>query len=185
MTTRDPAHGEPDLDDSLRLLAEDDARVKAPDRVYAKVMAAWDGEIARGQGPGESPESRQGIRQTPPRRVVSGTWLGRAAALAAAAVLAIAWIVARGSYGESRTEPPVARTTIPISAATNLMTVPPLDSESLQLVRVRMPRGALRAFGIPLVDPDAAAEVEVDVIVGEDGFPRSIRRVQPIAASSQ
>lgn len=167
MNNRDPERGEPDLDDLLRALAQDDASVRAPDRVHARVMAAWD----------------TGRFHTQPRsrRWMTVAWLGRAAALAAAAILVVAWIVARRTHGEA----PIARTTIPISAATNLMTSPPLETESLQLVRVRMPRGALRAFGIALVEPDATAEVEVDVIVGEDGFPRSIRRVQPIAAGRQ
>jgi hypothetical protein len=167
MTNRDPERGEPDLEEVLRALAEDDAQVRAPEHLHARVMATWD--VKRHQTP-----SARG-------RWVSGGWLGRAAALAAAAVFLVAWIVARRTHGEA----PVARTTIPISAATNLMAVPPLETESLQLVRVRMPRGSLRAFGIALVDPDASAEVEVDVIVGEDGFPRSIRRVEPIVAGSQ
>lgn len=166
MNNRDPERGEPALDDLLRALAQDDAQVTAPERLYASVMAQWD-------------SARQQIPATP-RSWVSGAWLGRVAALAAAAVLVVAWMIARGP-----SPAPIARTTMPISAATNLVTGPPLETESLQLVRVRMPRGALRAFGIALVDPDAAAEVEVDMIVGEDGFPRSIRRVQAIAAGSQ
>jgi hypothetical protein len=117
-------------------------------------------------------------------RWVSRVWLGRAAAVAAAAVLAVAWIVARGNIGAGGAA--VSHTTLPISAATTgLMVGPPLESESLQIVRVRMPRGALRAFGIALLDPEATAEVEVDVVVGEDGFPRSIRRVQPVSAGHQ
>ncbi len=168
-TNRDPNGGEPDLDHLLRALAQDDARVVAPERLHAMVMEKWD---TRRQAP-HSPE--------PSARWISGAWMGRAAAIAAAVVFVVAWIIARGAHDER----PIAHTTIPIGAATNLLTGPPLETESLQLVRVRMPRGALRAFGIALVDPDAAAEVEVEVIVGEDGFPRSIRRVQPIADRSR
>ncbi len=170
MTNRDPERGEPEFDDLLRALRHADARVTAPEHLHASVMERW--------------ETERAPSQPAPRRWVTGAWLGRAAALAAAVVLVVAWIVARGTHGGLRNEAPISRTTIPISAATNLMTGPPLETESLQLVRVRMPRGALRAFGIALVDPDAGAEVEVEVVVGEDGFPRSIRRVQPIAAGS-
>ncbi len=49
--------------------------------------------------------------------------------------------------------------------------------EALQLVRLRMPRQALAAFGLVLIDPEAAGMVHVDVLVGEDGLPRDIRRV--------
>ena len=49
--------------------------------------------------------------------------------------------------------------------------------ETLQLVRLRMPRQALAAFGLLLVDPDTTGVVDVDVLVGEDGLPRHIRKV--------
>ena len=55
-----------------------------------------------------------------------------------------------------------------------------LAAEPLQLVRVRVPRTSLRAFGVALIDPDASGLVDVDLVVGSDGLPRDIRRVRPV-----
>jgi hypothetical protein len=49
--------------------------------------------------------------------------------------------------------------------------------EALQLVRLRMPRQALATLGVILIDPEAAGVVHVDVLIGEDGLPRDIRKV--------
>jgi hypothetical protein len=52
-----------------------------------------------------------------------------------------------------------------------------LPSESGQdsILQVRMQRGALERFGLP-VDPDQAAEwVDLDFLVGEDGQPQAVR----------
>lgn len=52
-----------------------------------------------------------------------------------------------------------------------------LPSESGQdsILQVRIQRGALERFGLP-VDPDQAAEwVDVDFLVGEDGQPQAVR----------
>jgi len=56
--------------------------------------------------------------------------------------------------------------------------VPLGDHEPLQMVRLRLPRGALQALGVAMLEPDAGAVVDVDVLVGEDGLPRDIRRVR-------
>jgi hypothetical protein len=54
---------------------------------------------------------------------------------------------------------------------------PALETETLQLVRVRMPRRALAAVGFVVGGPDAEGFVEVDFVVGEDGLSRDVRRV--------
>jgi len=55
---------------------------------------------------------------------------------------------------------------------------PALTTEPLQLVRLRVPREALQGLGVALIEPDAAGMVDLDVLVGEDGLPRNIRKVQ-------
>lgn len=55
---------------------------------------------------------------------------------------------------------------------------PVQDSEALQLVRLRLPREALQALGLALLEPDASGVVDVDVLIGEDGLPRDIRKVR-------
>lgn len=55
------------------------------------------------------------------------------------------------------------------------------------ILEVRMQRGALERFGLP-VDPDRASEfVDVDFLVGEDGQPQAVRLHQdlPIATATQ
>jgi hypothetical protein len=48
------------------------------------------------------------------------------------------------------------------------------------ILEVRMQRGALERFGLP-VDPDRASEfVDVDFLVGEDGQPQAVRLHQDL-----
>ena len=77
--------------------------------------------------------------------------------------------------------PPVAAE----GSAVTFVADPPLEGESLQIVRMRVPRQALQAFGLSMGDPDVATIVEVDVVVGEDGLPRDIRRVRPVADAGE
>jgi len=130
--------------------------------------------------------------RVPSRTVVIASW-----ALAAAAVLAasVGWV-------RTRTEPvtPVSVPTISaqISGAntndsnagenetllaadydggefTQLPGSLPSESGQDSILQVRMQRGALERFGLP-VDPDQAAEwVDVDFLVGEDGQPQAVR----------
>lgn len=180
MKHRDPERGEPDLDHMLRALAQDDAQARAPTHLREAVLAAWDAQHA-------SPVTRP----APWHR----RWRGQMAAAAAAAVLAVAWLVAHFAPGRVPVDPSGRATDAVDSrsyfaptgdaALSTLVGEPALDSESLQIVRLRMPRGALRAFGVALLDPDAASDVEVDVLVGDDGFPRSIQRVRPMPVAAQ
>jgi hypothetical protein len=55
---------------------------------------------------------------------------------------------------------------------------PPLSSEPVQMVRLRVRRDALQALGLAVLEPDAAGTVELAVLVGEDGLPRDIRQVR-------
>ncbi len=51
----------------------------------------------------------------------------------------------------------------------------PSASSDESILEVRMQRGALERFGLP-VDPDRASEfVDVDFLVGEDGQPQAVR----------
>jgi len=57
----------------------------------------------------------------------------------------------------------------------------PLDAgptgEEARLVRVRLPRGALRSFGLPMDEERAAEKILADVVLGEDGTARAVRFV--------
>jgi hypothetical protein len=195
MNHRDPERGEPDLDDMLRALAQDDAQAKAPAHLHDAVLAAWDAEHA-------ATEVRAGIwaglKAGPYDDRAAAPWLARwrgQMAAAAAAVIAVSWLVAHFTAGRapldaSRREGATGDGRVYFAptgdaAMSALVGEPALDTESLQIVRVRMPRGALRAFGVALLDPDATSDVEVDVLVGDDGFPRSIQRVRPMPDAAQ
>lgn len=57
---------------------------------------------------------------------------------------------------------------------------PVRDGEALQLIRLRLSRDALQTLGIVLAEPGTAGSVDVDVLIGEDGLPRDIRKVRVI-----
>jgi len=53
-----------------------------------------------------------------------------------------------------------------------------------QLVRLEVPRSALRSFGLLGIEPadeSSSATVVADVVVGEDGLARAVRFVRPAA----
>jgi hypothetical protein len=94
-------------------------------------------------------------------------------------------------FDEGRRAPPTARATRVVRDVTNVPLIdspaavsvtagPDVPADSLQLVRLRMPRTALQAFGVALIEPDATGLVDVDLVVGSDGLPRDIRRVRPV-----
>lgn len=57
---------------------------------------------------------------------------------------------------------------------------PAFETESLQIVRLRVPRVSLEVFGVALLEPEASVLVDVDVVVGDDGLPRDIRRIRRV-----
>jgi hypothetical protein len=112
-----------------------------------------------------------------PRRKVRARWkVGVGMAAAAMLAIVIGARMLRSPIDESR--PPELRR-VPV-ALTTLAADPILETESLQLVRVRLPRAALGAFGVALAGPDSGDIVDVDVLVGDDGLAREIRRIQPV-----
>ncbi len=76
------------------------------------------------------------------------------------------------------------RTPVPVrpEVATGFFAIPGNDPfERLdhgRLVRVRLPRSSLRAFGLPMNEERALEMVKADVVLGEDGLARAIRFVQ-------
>jgi hypothetical protein len=51
------------------------------------------------------------------------------------------------------------------------------DLESGSIVRVELPMTALAAYGVDIVPDPARAEVQADLLVGQDGHARAIRVV--------
>jgi hypothetical protein len=159
-----------DFDVAWRAFAEEDAQLEAPARVRHRVMAAWK---ASHQDHAPAPSTRRHI--------------GHAAVALAAAALLIAVGLAAAYLGRTRhgattpdtvaTRPHESDAEVPL---VRLTADAAYETESLQLVRLRMPRTNLEVFGVALLDPDASRLVDVDVVIGDDGLPRDIRRVRPV-----
>ena len=137
------------LFDALRHAESDDS---APPHVESAVMKAWDASHA----PAVSSV-----------RVTAASWV---ASLAAAAVLAIGLTVVGGRL---RSAAVVTPSLVAEAPTVILVGEPVRDGEQIRLVRMRMPAAALHTLGI--TSPGALAEVDVDVIVGEDGVARAVR----------
>ncbi len=136
----------------LGALRDAESTTAAPARVEAAVMRAWDASHA-------------------PRlveaRLSAASWFG---SLAAAAVLSVGLTVVGGRLRSTATVG--ASLAAEASPMVILVGAPVLDGEQVRLVRMRMPASALHALG---VTSTGAADVDVDVIVGEDGVARALR----------
>jgi hypothetical protein len=54
----------------------------------------------------------------------------------------------------------------------------PADTVDAAILRVRMQRGALGAFGLPVNEDRAGEWIQVDLLVGNDGLPQAVRLPQ-------
>lgn len=97
-------------------------------------------------------------------------------ALAAALFLVVAalvwWKPAPVPQQASAPRAPVFTGFIPLSAAG-------LDpAEASHVIRIRLPRGELRRFGLPVGEGLERVSIEADVVIGQDGIARAVRFVQ-------
>jgi len=181
-----------DFAEAWRAFEEEDAAVSVPASVEAAVMAAWH---ARGSNEtGRRHRSRRvehaavaaGIlialggtavfqRGRPPRDA-SPSPRSVAAAIPADALPPAPSVVAQSPVVPT----PIGEATTQTPEPTREHKASIVDSEPLQLVRVRMPREALAAFGVSLVEPEATSLVDVELLVADDGMPRRIRNVTAV-----
>ena len=152
------------LQESLRALAKDaaDDDAQVPAHVDAAVMAAWD--VSR---PGRAPTA-------------SRPWVPWAVACAAVVMTAVllTWRPANpGAPSQTAGSP------APLIQQ-ELVLVPEFDRAGpLMLMRVRMTRREFSRLGVPMRNPDGDGLVDVEVLVGEDGVARSIRRAVPVEST--
>ena len=173
------------FDRAWRIYADEESGRNAPAHLEARVRAARTGQTRH-------PRRRQPGRHRSP--VVAGL------AVAASVALAAAWSVVR-TPDQMAVAPsldvgfsaPIAAFAAAVPREAPALRVParpalparvtpasaPVSAagEPLQLVRLRLPRQALAMFGLVLLGPDATGLVDVDVLVGEDGLPRDIRKI--------
>jgi hypothetical protein len=139
------------LQESLRALADEEVRI--PGRVDAAVMAAWDAE------------------RTAAGRTRSTLWVPALAACVGV-VVAAAFVTWRAG-----TVTPVTPPSPSTLLEREVVLVPDaVDSGPLMLMRVRMTRREFSQLGVPINNPNGDGLVDVEVLVGEDGVARSIRR---------
>ena len=67
----------------------------------------------------------------------------------------------------------IATSFIPLSGGRSLAA-----ADSMQLVRVELPRSALVSFGLPMNVERTDERVKADVLIGNDGVARAIRFVR-------
>ena len=158
----------------LRSVAAGGARVEAPARVEARLLAAF-----RGQA---------GLSDSHTRRwwTPLAAWAATAAVVAAAAVLlfvhqrqpapqpltatelaAMDWSDGWQEEGDAGAAPGEF---IPLPNAARLA-----PSEDVNLVRVEVPRSTMIALGYPVAADRAAELVQADVVLGSDGLARAVR----------
>lgn len=148
---------ERELLEGLRQLAAEGPR-QAPPSLEARLLAEFD------------------RRQRRRRWMV---WLPAGSLTAAAAAI----ILLFGMHTQPPKASPIAAATIaaadeeaafyPLPEAEAL---PPL--ENAMVVRVQVPVTSLRLMGVPVNEEDAGADVEADLLLGQDGLARGVRLAQ-------
>ena len=175
-SSRSVGHDAGVLGEAWRQFAQEDATITAPPELERRVLAAWETL--------QNPPRRNHLLKQPRLVWAFGTlagalWLAfavqgdRAATVPTAPTSSAAVSVLRDAEQVHRWP----QRTFTADSAITLAVDPVLETETLQLVRVRMPRLALQAVGVVVSGPNAEGLVEVDVVVGEDGLPRDVRRV--------
>jgi hypothetical protein len=92
-------------------------------------------------------------------------------ALALAAVLLMVILAPRPQPARPSTQ--IATRFYPLQDAA---TLPPFEYGTL--VRVRLPRSALRLVGLPVNEDRLSERIDADVLLGQDGLARAVRFVQ-------
>jgi hypothetical protein len=143
-----------ELAEVLAALRQAEADVDVPPRVEAALLAAWDAAHAQ-------------------RTASRSRRLWREAGAVAAGVTIAAGLWQLGQQLERTTR----RATERAEDGRTLLLVgePILQGEPVRVVRMRVPASTLTSLGVRSADMDAAAHVDVDVIVGEDGVARAVR----------
>lgn len=190
------------VEQPLRALAADDATARVPPHVDVAVMAAWDENCREHRG--RAPAARR------KRVVLGIAMAGAFAASLVGAAAVITWrgsTESRHTRGNITPEKPIApgvpevvadaiapprgveqpmapiRVRRPVEAPADAAYVLVPDAymdAPLTMMRVRMPRSAFSRLGVPIANPDGDGMVDVEMLVGEDGVARSIRRATAV-----
>ena len=139
------------LDDAMSRLAAELADTEAPPEIESAVLAVFNRMRRRRRGK---------------------YWIAAAGAIAAS--IAGVWMIAKNvehkptAAQDVQTEQPF----VPIPYV-----LPPAPYERVEVVRMTLPVAALIAAGFRMQTADLGAQVEADVILGQDGRARAVRLI--------
>ena len=198
------------VEQSLRALAAHDATARVPPHVDAAVMAAWDENCREHHGREPAARRTPVVRGIAmagafaASLVAAGvviTWRGGNEArhtlgniapeksVAPGVPEVVAGAIARPRRVEQPrgVEQPMAPARArrrpvasPATSAAYVLVPEAYMDAPLMMMRVRMPRSAFSRLGVPIANPDGDGMVDVEVLVGEDGVARSIRRATAV-----
>jgi len=191
------------VEQSLRALAADDTTARIPPHVDAAVMAAWDASCRAEQGRGRGrrtraalvgaiagacaaslvaiavvTKSRAGDELSHARRDIAPQ-----TSISSRVHETVAGTISRPDGAEQRRPPSRVRRSpvVPPQMDAAYVLVPDVEVNApLTMMRVRMPRSAFSRLGVPIANPDGDGMVDVEMLVGEDGVARSIRRATAV-----
>ena len=182
------------LDDELAAIAREDTQIGVPAHLESAILRAWDERpshaskphrsrhvIAWGLSAGAAAIVLGGFLFRPQPHVPIGTPIPAANAVRPGDVEpALETPLIERNGPRPRGVPHEARRASGRSAALQeeYVIVPdPFARETpMNIVRVQMSRTAFATLGVPIANPDAEGLVEVEMLVGDDGVARTIRR---------
>jgi hypothetical protein len=159
------------LAEALRLVSRDDEHTKVPERIQTLVMRAWD---ARTMG---HLEYRGHSRHL---------WVAAFTAAACAVVVAALWFQRPAENAPSARAPVNAVGEMPggeplaysLDSVAATEVVLQADPASLQVIRLTVQPSMLTVLGYGFADPLDTEPVNVEMLIGLDGVPRAIRRLE-------
>jgi hypothetical protein len=160
------------LAEALRLVSRDDEHTKVPERIETLVMRAWEARAL-----GHIQEYRSHSRHL---------WVAALTAAACAVLVAALWFQRPAENATSARAPVNAVGEMPGSEALAYSldsvvateVVLQADPASLQVVRLTVHPSMLTALGYAFANPVDTEPVNVEVLIGLDGVPRAIRRLE-------
>jgi hypothetical protein len=184
-----------ELERSLSAMIDEDANLQAPPQVQRAVMETWDVVQLSARPPHR--RRRLGAVGLAAGSLAAALVVGVIIYRAPAAPSGREAVVANKPQPEpvvtnvpaSPNDPPAVsdgraprrrtrvETTVTRYASGFVLVADPIfDAGAVSVVRVRVPRSALVTLGLPLVEPNDTGSVDLEVLVGEDGIARTIRR---------
>ena len=157
------------LAEALRLVSRDDEHTKVPERIETLVMRAWETRAL-----GHVQEYRSHSRHL---------WVAALTAAACAVLVAALWFQ-RPAENATITQAPVnvvGETEVLVYSLDSIATtevVLQADPASLQVVRLSVQPSMLTAMGYAFANPVDTEPVNLEVLIGLDGVPRGIRRLE-------